>query len=118
MLTSACESSGFVRAKSSLHVAHSSISRCMFGWIEVLITPPSRSWIGTTSNSGSVQPFSSVRVDHVEHDERDADRHRRLQQLDEEVRAVLELVQRSDLEEEPGEPHESHQWDERAGGNT
>ena len=60
MLTSTCESSGFVSAKSSLPSRTSSISRCMFGWIEVLITPPSRSWIpSTTSSSGSVQPFSS-----------------------------------------------------------
>ena len=35
-LTSTCESSGFVSAKSSFPSRTSSISRCMFGWIAVL----------------------------------------------------------------------------------
>ena len=61
MLTSTCESSGFVSAKSSLPSRTSSISRCMFGWIVVRITPPSRIWIPSTIiSSDSLQPFSSV----------------------------------------------------------
>ena len=44
-----------------------------------------------------------VRVDEREHDERRDDGDGRLEQLDEEVRAVLQLVHRADAEEEPAE---------------
>ena len=59
-LTKTCESSGFVSAKSSFPSRTSSIRRSMFGWMLILITPPSRIWIPiTTCSSGSLQPFSS-----------------------------------------------------------
>ena len=50
-----------------------------------------------------------LRVDERKHDERRADRDSRLQQLDEEVRAVLQLVHRADPEVEPGEAEGAHQ---------
>ena len=59
-LTKTCESSGFVSAKSSFPSRTSSIRRSMFGWMLILITPPSRIWMPiTTCSSGSLQPFSS-----------------------------------------------------------
>ena len=59
-LTSTCASSGFVSVKSSFPSRTSSIRRVMFGWIDVLMSPPIRIWIPNTQrSSGWVQPFSS-----------------------------------------------------------
>jgi hypothetical protein len=48
-----------------------------------------------------------MRVDELQHDERRPDRDDGLQQLNEEVRAVLELGQRPELEVQPPEPERS-----------
>ena len=52
----------------------------------------------TQSSSGCVQPFSSVgvRVHEREHDETGDQRERRLEDLNAEVDAVLELVQHAE----------------------
>ena len=55
-LTSTCESSGFVSAKSSLPSRTSSISRSMFGWMVVRITPPSRIWIPSHDQQLRLRP--------------------------------------------------------------
>ena len=76
----------------------------MFGWIAVPMIPPIRMWTPMTASSSAWRPAGEVgRL--AEHERQDgepgAERDHRLEQLDREVRPVLQLVERADPEEEP-----------------
>ena len=80
------------------------ISRSMFGWMNVPMTPPISMWTPmTASSSGCDQPLRAAvwLKTSAEHGEPGAERDQRLEQLEPEVGAVLELVERPDPEEEP-----------------
>ena len=77
----------------------------MFGWMNVRITPPTRICTPSTASSSAASSRSArrVRTPGRARPARSPADQQRLEQLDEEVHAVLQLVHHADAEEQPGD---------------